>query len=64
MNSGKWTFAAIGYMCLFAYAVSLMIYQFGLLAQGIFTPWTAVAIAVLLVMLYMLFRRNKNALTD
>jgi ferrous iron transport protein B len=64
MNSGKWTFAAIGYMCLFAYAVSLMIYQFGRLAQGIFTPWTAVAIVVLLVMLYMLFRRNKNALTD
>ena len=64
MNSGKWTFAAIGYMCLFAYAVSLMIYQFGRLAQGIFTPWTAVAIVILLVMLYMLFRRNKNALTD
>ena len=34
MNSGKWTFFAIAYQCTFAYAVSLMIYQFGNLFMG------------------------------
>ncbi len=60
MNSAKWTFAAIGYMTGFAYVVSLMIYQFGLLiAEGSFTFWTAVAFAVLAFMIYMLVRKNK-----
>ena len=34
MNSAKWTLGAIGYMCGFAYAVSLMVYQFGMLARA------------------------------
>ncbi len=34
MNSAKWTWFAIGYQCIFAYAVSLIIYQFGLLFTG------------------------------
>ena len=34
MNSGKWTAFAIGYQCVFAYAVSLVIYQLGLLFTG------------------------------
>ncbi|MBE6703373.1 MAG: ferrous iron transporter B [Ruminococcaceae bacterium] len=34
MNSGKWTAFAIGYQCVFAYAVSLMIYRFGQLFSG------------------------------
>ncbi|MDE7360895.1 MAG: ferrous iron transporter B [Oscillospiraceae bacterium] len=34
MNSAKWTWFAIGYQCGFAYAVSLMIYQFGCLFTG------------------------------
>ncbi|WP_317286372.1 nucleoside recognition domain-containing protein, partial [Absiella sp. AM09-45] len=34
MNSAKWTLFAIGYQCSFAYAVSLMIYQFGSLFTG------------------------------
>ncbi len=29
MNSAKWTLFAIGYQCVFAYAVSLIIYQVG-----------------------------------
>lgn len=58
MNNGKWTWFAIGYMCVFAYAISLIVYQLGLLAGGIFSVWTAVAIAVLLVLIYLLFRRN------
>lgn len=34
MNNAKWTWAAIGYQCGFAYAVSLCIYQFGSLVSG------------------------------
>lgn len=34
MNNGKWTAFAIGYQCVFAYAVSLIVYQFGLLFTG------------------------------
>ena len=29
MNNAKWTWAAIGYMCGFAYGASLMVYQLG-----------------------------------
>ncbi len=60
MNSGKWTFAAIGYMTVFAYAVSLMVYQFGMFFSGAgFTIGTAAAIVVLAVFLYFIFRKNK-----
>ena len=34
MNSAKWTWAAIGYMCGFAYAASLIVYQLGGLISG------------------------------
>jgi ferrous iron transport protein B len=34
MNSAKWTWFAIGYQCSFAYAVSLVIYQLGMLFTG------------------------------
>ena len=60
MNSPKWTLAAIGYMCGFAYCVSMIIYQLGGLALGMvsFNLWTVVAVALLAVILYFLFRRN------
>ena len=63
MNSPKWTWFAIGYMCVFAYSVSLIIYQLGMLANGVFGFWTAVAILVLLFMGWMLFRKNPNGRT-
>ncbi len=34
MNSAKWTLFAIGYQCVFAYAVSLCIYQIGSVFSG------------------------------
>ncbi len=34
MNSRKWTWAAIGYQCGFAYAVSFVVYQFGSMFRG------------------------------
>lgn len=59
MNSAKWTAGAIGYMCAFAYAVSLMVYQFGswFTGEGNLLG-TAVALAVLATLLYLLFRKN------
>ncbi len=60
MNSAKWTAAAIGYMTLFAYVISLIIYQFGVFfSTGVFTVWTGVAIVFLALLLYMIFRKNR-----
>ena len=56
MNSAKWTWFAIGYQCGFAYAISLMIYQFGSAITGnLNITGLIAAIAVLAVILYMLF---------
>ncbi len=59
MNSVKWTWGAIGYMCGFAYAVSLIIYQLGMwFYGGMFNAGTIVALAVLALLLYLLLRKN------
>lgn len=61
MNSAKWTWFAIGYQCLFAYAVSLCIYQFGsLFTGGGFGIGTVVAILVLALFLFLLLRPYKE----
>ena len=63
MNNPKWTWFAIGYQCGFAYIIALMINQFG----GLFTGnvnilGLIVAIAALVVMIYMLFfKKYKEA---
>ena len=60
MNNTKWTLGAIGYMCGFAYLVSLMIYQFGkLFTGGGFGIGTLAAVLVLAFLVYMLFRKNR-----
>lgn len=58
MRSAKWTWAAIGYMCVFAWVVALMIYQLGGLVTGevAFNFWTIIAIILLAAMLFQLFR--------
>ena len=62
MNNGKWTTFSIGYMCVFAYAISLIVYRLGLLiTNGVFDIWTVMAFVVLAALLYMLFRKNKYA---
>lgn len=62
MNNAKWTAGAIAYMCVFAYAISLMVYRIGLLiSAGNMTVWTVAAFFVLVIMVYLLFRRNKYA---
>ncbi len=60
MNSAKWTVGAIGYMCVFAYAVSLIVYQLGTFFVTLrFTVGTAAALIVLAFLLFMLFRKNR-----
>ena len=62
MNSPKWTWFAIAYQCGFAYAVALMINQFG----GLFTGNANIigviaAVIVLAAIIYMLVRPYKEA---
>ncbi len=61
MNNAKWTWAAIGYMCAFAYVISLIVYQLGGLIAGTvpFGPATVAASICLIGMIYLLVRRNK-----
>ena len=64
MNNGKWTAFAIGYMCVFAYVVALMVYQIGGAFSGNLNVIGLVAALVLLAaMLYQLFRPYKEATT-
>ena len=57
LNDRKWFWFAIIFQNVFAYAVSLMVYQIGsLVLYGTFGFWTVVAFVVLAFMLYMLFR--------
>lgn len=60
MNNGKWTAFAIGYQCVFAYAVALIIYQLGnLIVNGIFGMGTIVALIVLAGTFVLLVRKGK-----
>lgn len=60
MNNAKWTIFTIGYMTVFAYAISLIVYNIGMwISTGIFTVWTVLAIITALVLLYMIFRKDK-----
>ncbi|MBR4031485.1 MAG: ferrous iron transport protein B [Clostridia bacterium] len=63
MNNGKWTAFAIGYMCVFAYACSLIVYQLGAWFIGTGSIiGTIAAVLVLAFMVYMLVRPAKKAL--
>ncbi|MBQ6625794.1 MAG: ferrous iron transporter B, partial [Ruminococcus sp.] len=59
MNNAKWTWFTIGYMCVFAYTISLIVYNIGMLFCGVFSVWTVFAFVALAVLLYFLFRKNK-----
>ena len=66
MNSAKWTLFAVGYQCVFAYAVSLMIYNFGCLFTGRISGALGIisliaAVAVLGFICYMLFKPYKES---
>ena len=66
MNNAKWTWAAIGYMCGFAYVISLIVYQIGGLITGevSFNLFTVVAIALAAGLVYLLFRKGYRGETN
>ena len=65
MNNAKWTFFAIGYQCVFAYAVSLVIYQIGSLFTGSITVLNiigaVVAVAIVAFIVFMLIKPYKES---
>ena len=60
MNDGKWTAFAIGYMCVFAYAISMIVYQIGGLFTGeaAFGLLTLAAWAVLGGLVWLMMRKG------
>ena len=61
MNSAKWTWFAIGYQCLFAYAISLIVYQVGLIFAGSMNIIGLIfAILVLAGLCFLVFRPAKK----
>jgi len=57
MDDTKWFWAAIGYECVFGWVVGLIIYQlYQLFVNGSFGFWTIVAIVLLGLMLFQIFR--------
>ncbi len=63
MGDRKWTWATIAYMCGFAYAISLIVYQLVGLVIGevAFNVFTVLAVIVLVFLLYLIFRKGYHA---
>lgn len=60
MNNWKWFGIAIGYQCLFAYIIALIVFQFGMLFSGAGSIIGVIVAAILTVgLIYLLFRKNK-----
>ena len=66
MNNRRWTWFAIGYQCVFAYAVGLAVFQIGkVFAGGMNIAGLAVALVIVGAMCWQLFKpyREANTLT-
>ena len=62
MNNIKWFWFAIGYQTVLAYAVSLCVYQIGMLcSSGIFGIGTVAAFLLVIGFIYLLFRPYKES---
>ena len=62
MNNAKWTWFAIGYQCLFAYCIALMINQFGSIFIGKANVIGIIAAVIILgLMVFMLVRPYKES---
>ena len=62
MNSAKWTAFAISYMCVFAYAISLIVFQIGkVFAGGINVVGLIVGLALLAAICFQLFKPYRES---
>ena len=63
MHDVKWTVATVAYMCIFAYVISMIVYQLvGLFTgEAVFSVFTIAAVAALAGLLYLIFRKNQYA---
>lgn len=62
MNNARWTWFAIGYQTVFAYAVALCVYQIGtLITGGGFGIFTVAAFIIIAIFIYLLFRPQKQS---
>lgn len=62
MNSAKWTAFAIGYQCVFAYVIALIVNNIGLLFTGsVNVVGLIVSIILLALMIYLLVRPQRDA---
>ena len=63
MGSRKWTWITVGYMCGFAYVISLIVYQLAGLITGEvgFSIFTIAALAAMAGMIYLIIRKNRYA---
>ena len=65
MNNAKWTWFAVLYQCGFAYAIALMITQFGNIFTGnVNIVGLVAAVAILAYMVYMLFFKKYKEATE
>ena len=62
MRSGGWTAFTISYMCVFAYVISMIVYQLGGLFTGesTFSVFTVIAVLALGAILFLLFRKGAD----
>nr|WP_072513960.1 ferrous iron transport protein B [Ndongobacter massiliensis] len=57
LGGGRWTLFGIGYQTILAYSTAFVFYQLAtFFTGGVFTLWTGLAIVVLAIWLYLLFR--------
>lgn len=61
MGSAKWTWFAVIYQTLLAYALALIVFQVGSIFTGVFNFGSVVGLITLGVLIYFLFRKNKFA---
>ena len=62
MNSRRWTWFAIGYQCLFAYAIGLAVFQIGkVFAGGMNVVGLAAALVIVAAMCWQLFKPYREA---
>ena len=66
MGNAKWTIGAIVFQTGLAYVISLIIYQFGLIAfyGASVSLWTFIAVALLLLIVYFIIRKPRQIKED